>query len=126
MYLTCVTIKLSLSISLHSILHSDHWVAAINNFHCSKIKSKIVKCVVFYVHVHVSEICSKKFPKNIDFSRKPVRFQPNIAGRRRLLSAPSPSLKKFRKDMVHFSHILCKFSINGNFEMRKFFRKHSN
>ena len=65
MYLTCVTIKLPLSISLHSIPHSGHWVAAVNNFHCSKIKSKNGKCVVFYVHVHVSELCSKKIsPKD--------------------------------------------------------------
>ena len=79
MYLTCVTIKLSLSISLHSIPHSGHWVAAINNFHCSKIKSKNGKmcCVLCTILV---KFVVRKFPKKIDFSRKPVRFQTHIGG----------------------------------------------
>ena len=65
----------------------------------------MVKFVMFHVglHVHVSEICPNKIPQKINFSRKPVRFHPNIGGCRRLFSA-HPS-RKFRKEMVHIGHI---------------------
>ena len=57
----------------------------------------MVKFVMFYVglHVHVSEICPNKIPQKIDFSRKPVRFHPNIGGCKRLFSAhPLENLEK--------------------------------
>ena len=66
----------------------------------------------------------RKFPKILTSLESQYVFSQMLEAEGDCYQPPPP--KKFRKDMVHFSHILCKFSINGNFEMRKFFRKHSN
>ena len=68
----------------------------------------------------------RKFPKKIDFSKKPYVFSQILEAEGDCYQPPPPPPKKFIKDMVHSSHILCNFSINGNFEIRKFFRQHSN
>ena len=87
----------------------------------------MVKCVVFYVHVHVSEICSKPISQKDSFStylESQFIFSQILKTVGDCYQPPPPShLRNLEKKWCIL--VICNYSIHDNFEICNFFRKHS-